>query len=170
MESKKNLVFLGMMGSGKTSIGNIISKKLKLKFIDIDQIIEKELNMKIPKIFETKGEKYFREVEERITLKMLKKQKIVISLGGGSFLNKEIRKEILKNHISFWLNWKSETLISRIYNNAKRPLVFKATKNELHELINKRLRIYSMALYKVNCDNMTKNEIVKKILQIYEAY
>ena len=170
MKSKKNLVFLGMMGSGKTSIGNIISKKLKLKFIDIDQIIEKELNMKIPKIFETKGEKYFREVEERITLKMLKKQKIVISLGGGSFLNREIRKEILKNHISFWLNWKSETLISRIYNNTKRPLVFKATKNELHELINKRLRIYSMALYKVNCDNMTKNEIVKKILQIYEAY
>ena len=104
MKSKENLVFLGMMGSGKTSIGLIVSKKLNLEFFDIDQEIEKELKNKISKIFETKGEDYFRKMEENITLKILKKNKCVISLGGGAFLNKNIKNEILANHISFWLN------------------------------------------------------------------
>jgi len=170
MKSKKNLVFLGMMGSGKTSIGLIISKKLHLKFVDIDQEIETELGMEISKIFDNKGEEYFREIEEKVTLKILKKQNTVISLGGGAFLNQNIKREVLKNHISFWLNWKPETLISRINRSAKRPVAFKATKNELYELIIKRSKVYSMALYKVNCDNLKKNEIIKKILKIYETH
>ena len=91
MESKKNIVFLGMMGSGKTSIGQLVSKKLNLQFYDIDQIIEKELDMSISVIFERKGEEFFREFEEKITLKILKKKWIVISLGGGAFINKKIR-------------------------------------------------------------------------------
>ena len=62
MESKKNLVFLGMMGSGKSSIGLIVSKKLNIEFIDVDLEIEKKLDMKISKIFESEGEKYFREI------------------------------------------------------------------------------------------------------------
>ena len=69
MESKENIVFLGMMGSGKTSIGLLISKKLNLQFYDIDQIIEKELEMSISDIFEKKGEKFFRDIEEKTTLK-----------------------------------------------------------------------------------------------------
>ena len=85
MKLKKNLVFLGMMGSGKTSIGLIVSKKLKSNFIDIDEEIEKKIGMKISKIFETKGENFFRELEEKITLKILQKSNCVISLGGGAF-------------------------------------------------------------------------------------
>ena len=95
MKSKENLVFLGMMGSGKSSIGSIISKKLNIDFIDIDEEIEKNLGMTISKIFEIKGERYFRKIEETITLKILKKSKMVISLGGGAFLNNKIKKEIL---------------------------------------------------------------------------
>ena len=114
MKSKENLVFLGMMGSGKSSIGSLVAKKLKLDFIDVDKEIEKELGQTISKIFETKGEDYFRKYEEKITLKILKINPIVISLGGGAFVNKVIRKEILKNHTSFWLNGKIETLLNRI--------------------------------------------------------
>ena len=110
MKSKENLVFLGMMGSGKTSIGSLVAKKLKLNFIDVDKEIEKELGISIPKIFEIEGEDYFRKIEETITLKILKKSKIVISLGGGGFLNNKIKKEILENHISFWLNWDIKSL------------------------------------------------------------
>ena len=170
MKLKENLVFLGMMGSGKSSIGLIISKKLERNFIDVDNEIEKKLGMKISKIFEKKGEKYFRKIEEVLTLKILKKQKSVISLGGGAFLNQKIKKEILDNHISFWLNWDVETLTNRIKNSQKRPLAFKASKNELIELIQKRSIVYSKARYKINCENLTKNIIVKKILKIYEAY
>ena len=170
MKSKENLVFLGMMGSGKSSIGSLVAKKLQFNFIDIDNEIETELGVSIKKIFETKGEDYFRKFEEKITLKKLKSNSEVISLGGGAFTNKNIRKEVLKNHLSFWLNWSDEILVNRIKNSKKRPLVSNATENEIIDLIKKRSNIYSKALYKIECDNLTKKEIVKKILDIYEAH
>ena len=170
MKSKKNLVFLGMMGSGKSSIGSLIAKKLLLNFIDIDNVIENELGLSIKKIFETKGENYFRKFEEKTTLKKLKSSSTVISLGGGAFSNKEIRKEVIKNHISFWLNWSDDILLNRIKDSKKRPLAFNSSENEIIDLIKKRSNIYSKALYKIECDNLNKNEIVKEILKIYETH
>ena len=168
MESKENIVFLGMMGSGKTSIGLLISKKLNLQFYDIDQIIEKELEMSISDIFEKKGEKFFRDFEEKTTLKVLKKEKGVVSLGGGAFINKKIREEILTNHLSFWLNWNSKTLINRIQKNTKRPIAIKSSVSELINLIKRRSIIYSRSKYKINCEQLSKYEIVNKIINIYE--
>ena len=170
MKSKENLIFLGMMGSGKSSIGSLVAKKLQLNFIDIDNEIETELGLSIKKIFETKGENYFRKFEEKITLKKLKLKPVVISLGGGAFTNRNIRKEVIRNHLSFWLNWSDEILVNRIKNSKKRPLVSNASENEIIDLIKKRSNIYSKALYKIECDNFTKKEIVKKILNIYEAH
>ena len=170
MKSKENLVFLGMMGSGKSSIGSMIAKKLKLDFVDIDKEIENELGMSIRKIFETEGENYFRKFEEKVTLKKLKLNTTVISLGGGAFTNKDIRKEVIKNHLSFWLNWNYEILLNRIKNSKKRPIAFNATDNELIDLIKKRSNIYSKALYEIKCDNLSKNEITKNILKIYETH
>ena len=168
MKSKENLVFLGMMGSGKSSIGSLAAKKLKLNFIDIDKEIEKKNKTTIKKIFEEKGEEFFRKIEEKVTLKKLKLSSTVISLGGGGFTNNNIRKEVLKNHLSFWLNWDSKILLKRIKNSKKRPLAINSTNNELIDLIKKRSNIYSKALYEVKCDNLTKNEIVDRIIEIYE--
>ncbi len=170
MKLKENLVFLGMMGSGKTTIGSMISEKLKLDFIDIDMEIENELGLSIKKIFETKGENYFRKFEEKITLQKLKLSSVVISLGGGAFTNKNIKKEVMKNHLSFWLNWSDKILLNRIKNSRKRPLAFSATDNELIDLIKKRSNIYSKALYEIKCDKLSKSEIVKKVLKNYENY
>ena len=170
MKLKENLVFLGMMGSGKSSIGSLIAKKLELNFIDIDSEIENELGISIKKIFATKGEDYFRKFEEKITLKKLKLNPVVISLGGGAFMNKNIKKEVLKNHLSFWLNWNYKTLLSRIKYSKKRPLAINAKDDELVRLIKKRSDIYSKALYEIKCDNLSKNEIVKKIVDIYETH
>ena len=167
MKSKENLVFLGMMGSGKSSIGSLVAKKLKLNFVDIDKEIEKNLNIKIKKSFEVKGENYFRKIEEQTTLKKLKLNSTVISLGGGAFANNNIRKEILKNHLSFWLNWDYKTLLDRIKNSRKRPLTINATDAELIDLIQKRSNIYSKALHEIKCDNLTKSEIVNKVVEIY---
>ena len=169
MKSKEDLVFLGMMGSGKSSIGSLVAKKLGLDFVDVDKEIEKELGLSISKIFETKGEDYFRKFEEKTTLKILKIHSTVVSLGGGAFINKVIRKEVLKKHISFWLNWSDEILINRIKKSKKRPIAFKSTDNELIDLIKKRSNIYYKALYEIKCDKMSKNEIVKKVLKNYET-
>ena len=170
METKENLVFLGMMGSGKSSIGLQIAKKLKLTFVDIDKEIEKELGISIKKIFETKGENFFRKFEEKITLKKLKLDSVVISLGGGAFTNKLIRKEVLRSSISFWLNWNTTILLKRIRYSKKRPLAFNATDNELVDLIKKRNNIYSKALYEIKCDNLSKKQVINKVLKIYETH
>ena len=122
MNSDKNLVFLGMMGSGKSSIGAMVSKKLNIPFIDIDNLIEEHAGMTVSEIFEVNGEDYFRNLEEKITIKSLKQKNVVVSLGGGGFINDEIRKDVLKNHFSFWLNWDDLVLIKRIKGSKKRPL------------------------------------------------
>ena len=169
MKSKKNLVFLGMMGSGKSSIGYLVAKKLKLKFIDIDNEIEKKFSTTIKKIFENKGENYFRKIEEQTTLNKLKQKYSVISLGGGAFINKNIRHEVVKNHLSFWLNWDAKILLKRIKNSKKRPLTINVSDEKLIDLVKKRSNLYSKALYEIKCDNLTKSEIVGKIIEIYET-
>ena len=170
MKSKKNIVFLGMMGSGKSLIGRLVSKKLNLQFFDIDNIIENETGMKIFEIFEKKGEEFFREIEKNISLKILKKNKSVISLGGGAFQNNEIRREVLNGNISIWLKWNYQTLLKRIIDKPHRPLAYNIEKKELIELMKKRSKFYKKALYKINCENLNKNKIINKILNINELH
>jgi len=168
MKSNNNLVLLGMMGSGKSTIGHLLSKNLNIELNDIDEIIEKEEGCKISEIFEKRGEGYFRKIEEKITLKLLGSNKKIISLGGGGFINDNIRNEVLSNHISFWLDWNNSTLINRIKRSKKRPIAFNLTENQIKKIISERSKIYSMANYKINCEKFSKDEIVKKIKDIYE--
>ena len=81
---------------------------------------------------------------------------------------KNIRKEILKNHISFWLNWKSSTLINRILKSKKRPIAFNSNENDLKKLISEIASIYAESKFKINCETLTKNMIVKNIIKLYE--
>ena len=165
MNSNKNIVFLGMMGSGKSSIGNLVSKKLNIPFIDIDYLIEEHVGMSISEIFKNNGEDYFRNLEEKITLKTLKNNKSVIALGGGAFINDKIRKDILLKHFSFWLDWDESILLKRIRGSKKRPLAFKSTDKEIKAIIKERTKIYSKAQFKINCNKLTKSEIQKKIIE-----
>ena len=118
----KNLTLTGMMGTGKTTIGKILAKKLKYSFVDIDRIIEKKEGSSINLIFKNKNESYFRKIEIEITLLELKKDSSVISLGGGAFLNNVIRKNAKKLSNTFWLDVPIEELVKRLKNGKKRPL------------------------------------------------
>lgn len=168
MKSKNNLGLIGMMGAGKSTIGKIIAKKMNLKFIDTDDEITRLENKSIRKIFELYGEKYFREKEKKIIIKLLDKDQAVIAYGGGSFLNMEIRRNILKNSISFWLSWKKNTIIKRIITNYKRPKVINLTKKDLSDMIESRSNIYQLADHKIDCENLNKNEIAEKIISLYQ--
>ena len=168
MKLNKNLVLIGMMGSGKSSIGKILSKKLEFEFIDTDNKVEELEKKTISEIFKKNGEKYFRNIEEAISLKYLKLNNKVIALGGGGYINPTIRKYTLKNCISVWLNWKNETLINRINNSKKRPLAMKLNNLELQKLIINRSMIYNLSDYKINCDKLDKGQIAEKIIKLYE--
>ena len=168
MNLNKNIVLVGMMGSGKSTIGYLLSKSANLSYIDIDKFIEKETGLKIYNIFEKNGEAYFRNLEEKITLKLLKSKRRIISLGGGGFINKNIRKEVLNNNLSFWLNWENSTIVKRILKSKKRPIVINSNENDLKKLISDRSKIYSEAHFKINCETLTKNMIVNQIIERYE--
>ena len=169
MKSKKNLVLIGMMSSGKSTIGELLAKKLNFKFFDIDKIIENETKMKITEIFKIKGENFFRNLEEKTTVKLLNFTNAVISLGGGGFVNEIIRKETNTKSKTFWLDWNLDTLISRIRKRNSRPVALALNNNELKNLIIKRSKYYSKAKYKINCQKLTRSEIIKKILNLYES-
>ncbi len=169
MKSKKNLVLIGMMSSGKSTIGELLAKKLNFKFFDIDKIIENETKMKITEIFKIKGENFFRNLEEKTTIKLLNFSDVVISLGGGGFVNEIIRKETNTKSKTFWLDWNLDTLISRIRKRNNRPVALALNNNELKNLIIKRSKYYSKAKYKINCQKLTRSEIIKKILNLYES-
>ena len=160
-----------MMGVGKSTLGKIVAKKLNLKFVDTDLNIEKKWSMKIWKIFENRGESFFRIEEEKEVLECLKKNKIVLALGGGAFMNKNIRDLILKNCLSFWLDLNLKTITRRVKWNKKRPLLNQQKAEEIiKELYSKRKNIYKLAKYKINCNKMTKGEIAEKIIFYYENH
>ena len=168
---KKNLVLLGMMAVGKTTLGKIVAKKQELKFIDIDASIEKKNSMTIKEIFKKKGEKFFRMEEEKEVLKSLEKNNCVIALGGGAFMNKTVRENILKNAISIWLNVDIKTLNKRVKWNQKRPLLKEENdQKKITELYAERKNIYKLANHKIACDNLSKKNIAEKIIALYEKY
>ncbi len=168
---KKNLVLLGMMAVGKTTLGKIVAKKQELKFIDIDASIEKKNSMTIKEIFKKKGEKFFRMEEENEILKSLEKNNCVIALGGGAFMNKTVRENILKNAISIWLSVDIKTLNQRIKWNRKRPLLKEENnQKKITELYAERKNIYKLANHQIACDKLSKENIAEKIIALYEKY
>ena len=156
------------MAVGKTTIGKIVAKELKLEFVDTDKDVEDANSMDIKKIFETKGEIFFRNEEKKAVLKSLKKQNCVIALGGGAFMNKELRDNILKNSISIWLDDDIKTLNERAKRNQNRPLLKNEdVKRKMNKLYVERKNIYKLANYKIECNKLEKNYIVKKVIQLY---
>ena len=167
---KKNLVLTGMMGVGKSTVGQDLATKLNLQFKDVDKIIEKKLSLSITDIFEKKGEGFFRKVEEEETLNYIKEKNVVVALGGGAFMNEKIRENTKKLCISVWLDLEPKYLFPRIKMNKRRPLLnSKSSEQDVKNLYEKRKKIYSLADYKIDCNSKTKDEIVKEILKIYES-
>ena len=166
---RKNLTLTGMMGVGKSTIGKNLAKKLKYNFIDVDKIIEAKEGLSINLIFKNKSESYFRKIENDITLSELKKDNSVISLGGGAFLNKTIRRNVKKFSISFWLDVPVYELIKRLKKSDQRPLLFKKNIDEtVKKIYFDRKKIYNEADFRIKCNSLKSREIVNKILELYE--
>ena len=168
MKIKKKIVLIGMMGSGKSTIGALLSKKINMKFIDLDQKIEAIEKQTISQIFKLKGEKYFRAIEVKTILSLLdsKEKELVLSLGGGSILDEKVRMNIKNNSLSFWLNWKPSTIIKRIKGSSKRPIIQGLNDKEIEKMMLDRNKYYAKSDFKIDCENHKKNQIVDKIVLI----
>ena len=166
----KLITLVGMMGSGKTSCGSALAKKLGISFLDIDTIIELEENLKISEIFKKFGEEYFRLTEERIIFlkvnEYLKQNfKAIISIGGGGFESKKTREFLLNNSMVIWLNSDIKVLSKRVGKAFNRPMIKGNVETNIEMLLNKRIKNYQKSHLKINTDNLPINDLCNKIIK-----
>ena len=168
INNKLNITLCGMMGSGKTAIGRILANKLDYNFIDVDKMIEIEAKKTIKKIFDEDGEEYFRDLEEKITINILKHKETIVSLGGGAIINNNIRNSIKKNSFNIYLKVNVGILTRRLRSSKTRPLIYKKNiKKELINLVNNREKFYRKADIIINNEKNiieTTEKIIRKII------
>lgn len=163
---EKSIVFIGFMGVGKTTIGRIVAKKLFRDFVDIDEEIKKEFGIPIPEIFEKFGEKAFRQKEKDIITEFCQKKLKIISVGGGAFLQEEIKQICLSTCIVIfldlsWESWKER--INLIIDS--RPVLQGKTIEEIEELFYKRQEIYRTHHSKMVTDDQDAEEVADYIVE-----
>jgi shikimate kinase len=161
-----NIVLTGFMCTGKTSVGKLLAEKLGYQFVDTDDLIEQRVGMKISDIFAVYGEPYFRDVETEVVKEVAKKDKFVISTGGGVVLRKVNIDELRKNGIIVNLTAKPETIYNRLKNQpGVRPLLNKPDPmNEIIKLLSQREEYYKNCDLRIETDNFTVEQIVQQIL------
>lgn len=140
------IVFVGLMGAGKTAIGRRVAAALSVPFVDSDQEIERVSRMSIPELFEHYGEPEFRALEQRVILRLLENGPRVVSTGGGAFMNPEIRGAVRRNAISVWLKADLDTLMERVSKRQNRPLLRTADpRATMRKLMDERYPVYAGA-------------------------
>ena len=167
----KKVTLIGMMGTGKSKFGRKIANILKFNFYDIDHMIEKEFKITIKQIFEKHGEIFFRNIENKtihdLILKINKnREKVIISLGGGGFDNKEIRDLLLKNTNVIWLNTPVDLLIQRVGDGSKRPMIKGKTRDSILQLLKIRTKYYSLCHNQINTEKLNQNQITEKLINL----
>lgn len=168
-----NVVLIGMMGAGKSSVGKILAKKLHWKFMDSDKIIEKNEKMSISEIFKKKGEKTFRKIEKSVIQKLCQKEKTVIAVGGGAPCFQENWNFFRKNGVVVYLSASAKTLLQRLKKDpatSQRPVLDgKAKFSKIRAVLKKREHFYKKADCMIQTDKLTKPEIAGKILKILKS-
>jgi len=169
---KKNIALVGHMGSGKSILGKLISKQLNFNHVDSDKLIEKKTHKTINEIFQTKGEPYFRLIEENVILDTIYQNKLVLSLGGGSILSPKIRKALKDNFLTVFLDVDFTILSKRLIKSKYRPLINdKNIEDKIKELDAIRRKFYLLADITLKNHLTTDNAIVefrKKYIEFYE--
>jgi len=169
----KKVILIGYMAVGKTTIAKLLSEKMGVKYVDLDNLIEKKTNLTVGELFKQKGEIYFRKVEHEIFKEVIQNDdNLIISTGGGTpcyadnylFLNGN-------NSISIYLNASLSVILDRLKSEKiTRPLVANQSQEELKEFVAKHLfersYFYNQATFKVAIDNKLPDVIVEEILRL----
>ena len=162
-----NIFLIGMMGSGKSTVAKLLANKIGLPFLDIDNELEKIIDMSINEIFYNYGEKRFRLIESTFFKECSKLNNYIYATGGGIILEKNNRFVLKNRGITFFLDCSVETITKRLENNQesnKRPLINNNFINTIENLYKKRYSLYkSSSAYSINTDLLSPEEVVSQI-------
>ncbi len=163
----KTITLIGMMGSGKSTIGKLLADKIKAGFVDVDYEIVQNTQMSISDIFSKYGEKYFREQEANTIKSVFQEEGLVISLGGGAFENVETRNYLMEFSNVIYLKTSSDVIFERIKMDKSRPLLKDNMNIEtINYIINEREKNYELAKFIISTDNKEPEQIVDEILGV----
>lgn len=163
----KNIVLTGFMGTGKTTVGQLLAEELHRPFIDTDQMIEERLGAKISDIFKKIGEPQFREFETQTIALISNFENYVISCGGGAVVNPVNVKNLNKNGIIINLYASANHILNRLNELDSRPILKKMTNplDGIIKLLAQRQKAYQKCDLAINTDDLTSEQVVKKILE-----
>ena len=162
----RSVVLVGMMGSGKSSIGRRLAARLSVTFADADSEIEAAAGMSISDIFATYGEAYFRAGETRVIARLLESGPQVLATGGGAFMNAETRGNIAARGISVWLKAEFDVLMRRIKRRQDRPLLKTEDPGEtLRALMAERYPVYAQADLTIQSREVPHEKIIDEIIE-----
>lgn len=167
----KNIVLVGMMGAGKTTVGEYLSAKLNRELKDIDRVIEQEQKKSIIEIFTDDGEEAFRKLESETIEKFSNMSDLIISTGGGALEKANNLSNLQKNGIIIYLKADIEELFKRVKNETQRPLLKEQDPLEvIKKLIKKREKFYLMANITIITDNKSPEKITEEIIKAIKNY
>lgn len=159
------IVFVGLMGAGKTAIGRRLAQSLGLPFVDSDHEIETVSRMTIPELFERYGEPEFRALEQRVIDRLLREGPRVVSTGGGAFMNAQTRGAVAERGVSIWLKASLDLLMERVAKNQNRPLLRSADPRAVMErLMAERYPVYALADITVETRDAKREIIAEEAL------
>nr|WP_139412572.1 shikimate kinase [Bartonella mastomydis] len=165
------LVFVGLMGAGKSVIGRRVATMLDLPFYDSDQEIEKAAQLSITEIFKIYGEAEFRSLEQRVILNLIKKGPLVLATGGGAYINQDTRKAIQQNGISIWLKADLDILMQRVSKRPTRPLLQTVNPQEtMQKLMEQRYPLYAKANVTINSHKESPYSVAKNVIRSLQHY
>ncbi|MCA0273575.1 MAG: shikimate kinase [Proteobacteria bacterium] len=169
---KKTVVLIGMMGAGKSAVGNALSRLLGAPFVDSDEEIERAANMSVAEVFKRDGEPFFRARESEVLLRLLSGPPCILSTGGGAFLAEANRKAIAEKGVAVWLKADLELLWNRVRHKTTRPLLRTADpKGTLTALLTAREPIYAEAAVTVQArPEYSVEEMAGKVIEALQAH
>ncbi len=168
---RRSIILVGMMGSGKSSIGRRLAAALELHFVDADAEIEQAAGMTIAEVFATHGEPYFREGEERVIRRILQGGPQVLSTGGGAVLSAHTRAAIAQSGVSIWLDAPVDLLLQRVLRRDNRPLLkTDDPRAVLERLLAERRPFYAEAHLKYDSRDAPHEAVVDEILTLLSSH
>ena len=162
----KSLVLVGFMAAGKSTIGRLLARELRLPFMDSDREIEKLMGCTIPTIFRDHGDREFRRIERETIARIVVPEPQVVSIGGGAFTNAQTRETLNRRALTIWLDTPFNVVIDRLSESNARPLATGKTAEELHQLWEQRRPFYEQAQIHIETDDATTPQaVVERILK-----